>query len=568
MRLLPFIFTLILVSILEAPAQAQAKKTSPDLKPLAIHTLVDQHVASRFAHWKVKPADRCSDDEFLRRLYLDLTGAIPTATVARKFLESTDPAKRQKLIDQLLASTSFADHMARVFDVMLMERRPDKYVKTPEWRAYLATSFTDNKRLNVLASEILGADGVDETLRPAAKFYLDRAVNKDLLVRDIGRLFLGVDLQCAQCHDHPDIDDYLHVHYHGLSVFIAGSKTFRQKDGTTVLQEMITREVEFASVFEPDKQRKTGPRLLEAQLTIPVVKEGEEYVEKPSRAVRAVPKFSLRTLLATKLPDSKTPEFARNMANRLWAMMMGRGIVQPLDMHHSDNPPSHPKLLAALGQRFAQDGYDVKTLLKELATSETYQRSSFVPAGINPNDIPVESFAVANMKGLSPEQLFQSLLQATQSQKLFANQIDETLKEDSEAYQTLASDKEKLELARVAARNAKLAQFVSLFGSPVGSPEGEFQASLPQALFLANSETVVAWIEAGQENLTAQLIKTDDNTSVINDAYLSVLTRKPTAEELKIGTDHLLTRGKINRKVAVLELVWSLVASAEFRLNH
>jgi hypothetical protein len=529
--------------------------------------VVDRHISDGFKKWKVPAAEQSSDAEFVRRLHLDLTGVIPSESVALKFTADTAKDKREKLIDRLLASQQFADHMGVVFDVMLMERRPDKYVTTLEWRTHLSKSFADNKPLNKLASEILGADGVDATLRPAAKFYLDRAVTKDLLVRDIGRLFLGVDLQCAQCHDHPDIDDYLHVYYHGLSVFVSGSKTFRQKDGTTVLQEMVTREAEFASVFEPDKQRKTGPRLLEALLEIPVFKEGEEYVEKPTRAVRAVPKFSLRKLLADKLPQEATPEFSRNMANRLWALMMGRGLVHPLDMHHSANPASHPKLLKDLTTEFAKTGYDVRKFLRELANSDTYQRSSFVPNGIDPNQVPEESFAVAKMKGLSPEQLFDSLLQATNSHARFAAQIEQTLMEDVNAFKELQADKAKLAKARTDARAATVKEFVSLFGATVGSPEGEFQASLPQALYLANSETVTSWIEPGEKNLSATLATTEDNTKAIEQAYLSVLTRKPSPEEFKVAVDHLV-QGKDDRKAAIVELVWSLVASAEFRLNH
>ncbi|MFT7639662.1 MAG: hypothetical protein ACI9G1_001399, partial [Pirellulaceae bacterium] len=341
-----------------------------------LNVTIDEHIMASLSKSGITPADRCSDADFVRRIYLDLNGAIPSSDVTRKFLDDSDENKRAKLVDGLLQRDQFAQRMATVFDVMLMERRPDKYVTTDEWRSYLSASFAANKPLNSLVREILGNDGVDDNLRPAAKFYLDRAVDKDTLVRDIGRLFLGVDLQCAQCHDHPNIDDYLHEHYYGLSVFVAGSKTFKLPDGKIVLEETVMREVEFASVFDPDTTRKTGPRLLAALMKIPESTAGEEYIEKPSRSVRAVPKFSLRTLLAEKLPSDETPEFARNMANRLWAMMTGRGIVHPLDMHHSANPPSHPELLAALAKNLAETNYDTKTFLREIALSATYQRSS------------------------------------------------------------------------------------------------------------------------------------------------------------------------------------------------
>jgi hypothetical protein len=533
----------------------------------ALHDSIDQHIKTAFAKWKVSAAETCTDAEFIRRVSLDLTGVVPDAKTTRAFLSDPSADKRVKLTDRLLNSAAYAEHMAISFDVFLMQRRPDKYVTTDEWRAYLQTSFAANKPLDKLVGEILVADGVDPTLRPAAKFFLDRAVDKDTLVRDIGRLLLGVDLQCAQCHDHPDIDQYLHRHYHGLSVFVAGSKTFRQPDGKTVLQEMVTREVEFASVFEPDKTKTTGPRLLEVLMTVPAVEPGEEYVEKPSRTVRAVPKFSLRELLATKLVSNQTPEFAHNMANRLWAKMLGRGLVHPLEMHHVGNPPSHPELLERLAKQLVETKYDVRAFLREIVLSKAYQRSSQTPAGVDPNTIPAESFAVANMKGLSPEQLFHSLLQVTGSEKMFIQQIEATLQEDEATYKELSADKEKLAKGRSDQRALRIKEFITLFGSPLGKAEGEFQASLPQVLFLANNPAVFGWVQPGSGNLTEQLAVLKDDSQVAENAFLAVLSRFPNDDEVKLFREHLAL-GKDNRQAAVTELVWSLIASAEFRLNH
>lgn len=570
----------VLIASAIAIAVASILATYVEAAEVPLHQLIDQHINAALAEQKQTAAAPTSDSEFMRRVFLDLTGTIPDAKTARAFIKNSDAQKRTKLVDQLLASENYATHMATVFDVILMERRPDKYVTTPEWRTFLAESFSANKPLNELVAEILGADGVDEKLRPAAKFYLDRAVATDVLVRDIGRLFLGVDLQCAQCHDHPDIDDYLHQHYHGLSVFVAGSKTFRQPDGKFVLQEVVMREVEFASVFEPDKTNKTGPRLLDALLEVPEVKEGEEYVEKPSRTVRSVPKFSLRKLLSERLPSEETPEFSRAMANRLWAMLMGRGIVHPLDMHHSDNPPSHPKLLDELAIRLSSAKYDVKAFLRELTLSATYQRSSFIPDGVDPETLPADSFAVAIMKGLSPEQLFESLLVGTQASAVLEQQIDEAIKEEAAETAAKAAEKpdaatpadeepdaKKIAEARRVKRAARVTEFVTMFGSVPGQPEGEFAASLPQALFLANSETLSGWVPAKLSNLTEQLTGLDDSAKIADELYLSVLSRMPEDDERTLVKEHL-EADKSDRPKAVAALVWSLLASAEFRLNH
>ena len=533
----------------------------------AVHQLIDHHIDARLSELKVESAGSASDAEFLRRVSLDLTGVIPEASSARSFIESDDPLKRVKLIDRLLAGDEFARHMATVFDVMLMERRPDKYVTTPQWRAYLAESFTANKPLNVLVGEVLGADGVDESMRPAAKFYLDRAVDKDTLVRDIGRLFLGRNLQCAQCHDHPDIDDYLHQHYHGLSVFVAGSKTFKQPDGVFVLQEVVTRQVEFASVFEPDATKTTGPRLIDALMEVPEFPDGEEYVEKPSRSVRSVPKFSLRALLSQRLPSDDTPEFSRNMVNRLWALMMGRGLVHPLDMHHVGNPPSHTELLDDLAIQFASSGYDVRGLLRELALSAAYQRSSLIPEGVTPESLPVDSYAVATMKGLSPEQLFESALMATQANAVLEEQIDRAIADEEATAEGGEPIAEQIAALRQQKRTDRVAQFVAVFGGVPGQPEGEFSSSLPQALFLANSETVSAWVAPQRGNLADRLVALDRPADVADTLFLTVLTRLPVPDERQLVKERVDAVGD-GRKSAITALVWSLLASSEFRLNH
>jgi hypothetical protein len=196
-------------------------------------------------------------------------------------------------------------------------------------------------------------------------------------------------------------------------------------------------------------------------------------------------------------------------------------------MHHSANPPSHPELLNALAQRLTSMKYDVKGFLRELALSKTYQRSSFIPDGVDPEALPEDSFAVANMKGLSPEQLFDSLLVATQASAILEKQIeDEIAEEQAEAEAAAAgadktekpateeSDPEEVakkmaELRRLK-RAARVTEFVTVFGSVPGQLEGEFSASLPQALFLANSETVSAWVPVKLGNLTERLAALDD----------------------------------------------------------
>lgn len=537
-----------------------------------LHAEIDRHIEASLPKFKLTTTAGVADDEeFLRRATLDLTGNIPTADDVRAFASDRSPNKRTSLVDRLLSSDEYARHMAVTFDIMLMERRADGHVPTDEWRGFLAESFRKNKPLDVLLRELLAGDGSDPATRPAAKFFLDREAAHDTLVRDIGRLFLGVDLQCAQCHDHPTVTDYRHLHYYGLHVFVAGTKLYRSASGDKLmsLQEEVVREATFASVFEPEVQNKTGPRLLNGPaMEIPTFKAGEEYVEKPSAKSRAVPKFSLRKALSETLPRAETREFSRNMANRLWAHLMGRGLVQPLDMHHSANPPSHPELLTLLSDELAAMKFDVRRFLREVALSNAYQRSSLAPAGLSPDDVPEESFAMANLKGLGPEPLFASLVRATGNGVTLERQIDEALAKESATKELVKQgvDDATRAKARAVERAKRVKEFVDLFGSPAGSPEGEFQASLPQALFLANAESIAAWLQPQHDNLTARLSKIPQSERLTEELYLSMLSRHPTTVETAAVQKHLA--GAEDRVSAIEQLVWSLAASVEFRLNH
>jgi hypothetical protein len=324
------------------------------------------------------------DADFLRRVYLDLSGTIPDAATARAFLDDADPNKRHSLVDRLLAAPRFARHMQHTFDVMWLERRADGGIPAPEWQEYLRKSFEANKPLDQLAREILSADGADPALRPAAKFYLDRQGDPNLLARDVGRLFFGRDLQCAQCHDHPLVDDYLQSEYYGLVAFVNRGTLFTDaKDNNKVYYaELADGEVNYKSVFTGDARDRVLPALPDgAPVSEPVLAKEEQYVVAPDKdkKVRPVPKYSRRAQLAALATCGTSTAFNRNLANRLWAHMMGRGLVHPLDMQHSDNPAVQSELLTLLADELVKMKFDARAFLRELALSQTYQRGSEEP---------------------------------------------------------------------------------------------------------------------------------------------------------------------------------------------
>lgn len=321
------------------------------------------------------------DAEFLRRVSLDLQGMIPTAGEARAFLDDPSPNKRQLLVDRLLASPRYAVHMANLFDVMLMERRPDKHVTTPEWQKYLQAAFEKNVPFNQLAHEILAADGVDPVQRPAAKFFLDRDAEPNIMARDIGRIFFGMDLQCAQCHDHPLVDHYLQTDYHGLYAFVNRTNIFTDEVAKkTFLAEKADGEATYKSVFTQDSGQIRPQLPDENELEEPRLRQGEDYAVPPYPGLKFVPKYSRRAKLAELATNGRNRQFNLNIANRLWGQMMGRGLVHPVDLHHPLNPPTHPAVLDLITNEFVAHKYDTRWLLRELALTRTYQRSIEAPA--------------------------------------------------------------------------------------------------------------------------------------------------------------------------------------------
>lgn len=356
--------------------------------PISLHERIDQLLEQG----TVGPcAPQCSDADFVRRIWLDVAGMVPPSDEVRTFLADTASDKRAKLIERLLASPQFIRHMTLVLDATINERQTDKGVTTADWQVYLYKSLAEEKPLDQLLREVIVSDGVDKNLRPAAKFMLDRDCEPNVVTRDLGRLVFGMDMQCAQCHDHPLVDDYLQEDYYGLYAFVLRSKVFPdpKSKATRQISETAEGEANFKSVFTGHSGDKVQPRLPKGLgILEPVAKKGEEYVTKPSKETRAVPKHSRRQLLAESF--EKSIHFRRNLANRLWAQVFGRGLVHPLDNHHPANPPAHPEVLALLADELPALKYDLRNVLRELLLTKAYQRSCEIAAPDNNDPTAIE----------------------------------------------------------------------------------------------------------------------------------------------------------------------------------
>lgn len=530
-----------------------------------LHVQIDRLIALQTPSYEKIAAPVASDEEFLRRAYLDLTGTIPPVAQAREFLANADPKKREQLIDKLLASPEYARHWQRVYDQMLMMRRSQKNVPVAEWEKFLRESFAANKPYDQLVREILSADGADKDHRGPARFYLDRDGEVNEITRDIARLFLGANLECAQCHNHPQIDDYKQDHYYGISAFFVRSFVMTDKEKRVVFAEKADGEVTFESVFDiRDKISKgpksTGPKLFEAMVISEpkFEKPADAYVVAPNdkdKTLRPVPRFSRRAKLAEFIASADNRRFCRTGVNRLWGTMLGRGIVHPVDLDHRDNPPSHALLLALLTEEFATRGLDIKAMLREIALSQTYQRSSRAADPATTEKAPVdETYAQAIMKPLSPAQFAWAVLQAT-------GEVD--------VQRTALGDK-ATEEALYGKLNSYENRFEQLFGGERGKPAEGFESTTEQVLFLANDSMMAGLLKPKPGNLTERVLKLpeDNYPAIADELYLSVLTRKPASEDVQDVQAYLSTATGDARAAAVQELIWALISSAEFRFNH
>jgi hypothetical protein len=523
-----------------------------------LHQRIDALITA--AH-KGPVAPRSSDAEFLRRVSLDFAGLIPTAAEARSSLADKSPDKRTKLIDRLLSGADYPQRMQYAFSTMLLERRPGLTVAMDDWNQYLQTSFKNNKPLDQLIRELISADGTDPATRPAMKFLLARsATDHRLLARDVSRLLLGRNLECAQCHDHPTIDDYKQADFFGLVAFLDRSYLYKDKktNESFFIEKGTGPVVEFTSVFTTITDT-TGPKLLwRDPVDVPVFEKGQELKTPATEGKPPVPKLVLRPQLAEQLTAPNNAEFSRNMANRLWALMMGRGLVHPLDMQHESNKPSHPKLLTLLAEELVAGKFDIKRLLREIALSEVYQRSSQL--GDEADDVPVTSYAAFNMKSLSAEQLAFSVMQA-------AGRKQEVLAVPADKAATAKYRPDKGRPIPAVNLDNVLKLFRSVFAAQPGQSEDEFSPSVAAALFAENEGLLLDWLTLKDANLQARLAKLSDARAVTEELYMSVLTRLPTEEEREAVTKYLEANAD-DRATSLREMAWALLASAEFRFNH
>ena len=552
----------------------EPKWTPPDCSTLS--DAIDGFVRHEWERLGINPAGPADDQALVRRLYLDLVGRIPAATEADTVLKSDKPERVAALVEQLLHSPEYARHMREIFDVVLMGR-PPKAVSTKlgrplgerrkdsGWYDYLEHVFSTNRPWDQIVHQLIAARPQSGEERGAVWFLYERQkiersvfnvrmrTDHQAMAEAVGPVAFGIQVQCAQCHNHPLAWEVEQRHYWGLVAAFIRSQPVETDDGPGMAEAAVGGFVNFSNLkneSQPavmtflngttiDEQRPEADAKEVDSADLYLVPPPEEKPKRDRQGPRRVehvsmPIFSRRVKLAEAVTEDN-PLLARAFVNRIWAMLMGRGLVHPVDQMDEKHRPSHPDLLDWLAADFEQSGYNVKRLIRGIVLSRTYQLDSRWTTGKAPRP---ETFAKSLEKPLSAEQLYRSLLIAT------GNEVD-------------AND-------QVAGHDAEnvLKEFVDRF--PDLFPE-QYIANVGQGMFLTNSPVVHDLLRPTKSNTAGRLVALEAPSERVEEAYRVVLGRTPIGGELSRLTAYLSGRSPED---SVKQMLWALVTSAEFLVNH
>jgi hypothetical protein len=489
---------------------------------------IDALVFPRQRELQLLPAPIASDEVFLRRVYLDVIGALPAPDEAQSFLDSRDPDKRSKLIDKLLQRDEFAAFWAlkwadvmRGSSVTLSERGVHSFHR------YLVKMVAEDRPLNEFAREMLVSLG--NTLnRPAASFYRVARTPEEC-GETFAQLFLGVRLQCARCHNHP-FENITQTDYYGLAAYFA---QVQRKGEKFMLDDEIIYLAPGREVQNPQTRKNQEPILFGS----PTGKLTSE---------------DRREKLADWLTQADNRYFAPSLVNRIWYHLLGEGIVAPVDDFRATNPPSNPELLRFLSDDFVKQGYHLKQLLRTILNSKTYQLASSGPRQ-SPHAARAERyFTKAKVKMLSAEQVLDAVSQATGV---------------PESFKGYPLGTRAVELAEGGIEHPFLQAFAKPVRDSVCECGREEDPSLPEMLQLLNNANLLAKLKSPKGRIARWLSEGADKKSVIEKVYLSTLSRRPTPAEYEIALRHVHTlEGDLTQ--AMQDLQFGLMNTSEFLLRH
>ncbi|REJ95554.1 MAG: DUF1553 domain-containing protein [Planctomycetota bacterium] len=519
---------------------------------LGIVAVIDEQIAASWEEAGIQPSETADDAEWIRRIYLDLAGHIPPPETVVAFLDDDEADKRQRLIDDLLSHADTSRHFATVWTNLLIGRRTSAEIDREGLHRFLERQFRVNDPWNETVAELVAAEG-SSTENGAANFLLAHMNNQAVPATAVtARCFLGMQVQCTQCHKHPFYQEWGQEQFWEFNSFFQQTQVVRH-----TVEDPETGAQQF-SHLELVSQDVGGPTWYETRA-------GEMKVAYPrfnGVDVDFEPETNRRRELAKLLASGDNPQLARAFVNRMWAHFFGYGFTNPVDDMGPHNEPSHPELLERLSDEFVKSGYDVKQLCRVICSSRPYQLSSRIAeenSVDNPSLGDPPYFSRMYVKPLTAEQVFDSLLVATQADR-------------AERYFTGEADER---------RQAWLAQFFTAEQTEENCESSTFDGAVPQALTLMNGELVQQAVSgAPGTRLGEVLARPIDETEKIRALSLAALSRYPTAGEMqairellrRIVRSQTLAGNGVDSRTAVndalRDVFWAYLNSSEFVVNH
>jgi hypothetical protein len=502
-------------------------------------TVVDRFTHKKWQELGLVPSELCTDEQFIRRASLDITGTLPTPAAVTKFVADSDPAKRDKLVDALLETPEYTYYFANKWaDILRVKRRgmPVNAQGTFAFHSWIREAVAADKPYDEFARSILAATG-GETTHPPIVWYKE-LLEPQQFVDDTAQVFLGLRLACAQCHHHP-YEKWSQDDYWGIAAFFGrvGRKAKPLPGGFANTQATVLT-IYTLSAGSVVNKRTSQPAIM-----------------KPldGKPVEIAPGDDPRQKLVDWMVDAKNPFFARAVANRYWAHFFGRGIVDPLDDMRVTNPPSNPELLDALAQDVVEHKYSLKHLIRTICKSRTYQLSA-VPNEFNKRD--KQTYARYYPKRMSAEVLFDAVCQVTASPAAFGG---------------LPQDAHAPKRAIMLPDESFASYFLDVFGRPqrISACECErvSEANLAQALHLLNSDEIQNKLSQGGGR-AEQLVKDlRPDSEKVEELFLWAWAHKPTAGQLQVALAHVAQHSQ-NKKIAYENILWALLNTKEFVFNQ
>jgi hypothetical protein len=513
-----------------------ARPPKPVAKPLReVVETIDRLIATRWAEGNIVPAAPSDDAEFLRRVSLDLTGTIPSASEVREFLADPSLEKRRELVERLLCGPGYVNHMSNTLRTLLV---PEAAANSQQlmyfmgdFDAWLRSNVAKNMPYDELARELLTTPVTGATNRyfnpqgrgdakpTAYAFFAAKEGKPENIAAGTARVFLGLRIECAQCHDHP-FAQWKREQFWSYAAFFASIQ--RQGGGDAFFQ---AREV-------PDRRE--------------IAISGTDRTVQAALLDGSTPSFqwriSPRVTLAEWMTRADNPYFSRAAVNRVWSQFFGIGLVDPVDDMEVSNPASHPEVLDELASQFVAHGYDLKFLVRAVTASRAYNLTS---AGYQPGQDDPRLFARMPVRGMTPSQLYESYVQATGIRR----------ERDLPAFVIAGSPRK---------------EFLERFTTQDEHPADQ-QRSILQALTLMNGRFAADAVSLDRGGTLPAVVEAPflDTTARIEALFLASLSRPPTPEESARLSEYVDRGGPTSDpKQALADVFWALINSAEFTLNH